>query len=181
MTSSLPMRCATTCAIAACIYHAKIYYHSKSKMSIIFSNIIFPQMDTIISMKNKFILCGAIGWCAEILWTGLNSFANGRFKLMGHSSLWMFPIYGCAAFIDPLSKIYRRFSIFSRGLIYMVHIFFAEFVSGSILKRFGICPWDYSTSPFNVEGVIRLDYAPLWFGLGLFYETLFKRQKKQVP
>ena len=137
-------------------------------------------MDTIIPMKNKFILCGAIGWCAEILWTGLNSFANGRFKLMGHSSLWMFPIYGCAAFIEPLSKIYRKFSTFSRGIIYMLHIFFAEFVSGSILKKYGICPWDYSASPLNINGIIRLDYAPLWFGLGLFYESLFKRQKRQV-
>lgn len=134
-------------------------------------------------MKNKFILCGVIGWCAEILWTGLNSLINGHFKLMGHSSLWMFPIYGCAALIEPLSKVYRRFGTISRGLIYMVHIFFAEFVTGSILKKYGICPWDYSASPFNVDGVIRLDYAPLWFGLGLFYEKLFKGKhlKRQAP
>lgn len=62
----------------------------------------------------------------------------------------------------------------------MVHIFFAEFISGSILKKLGICPWDYSGTPFNIEGVIRLDYAPLWFGLGLFYEKLFRRQKRQI-
>ena len=175
------MRCATTCAIAACIHHARVYYHSNAKMSICFSNILFPDLGTTIFMKNKFILCGVIGWCAEILWTGLNSLMSGRFKLMGYSSLWMFPIYGCAAFIAPLSNVYKRFNTFSRGFIYMVHIFFAEFVSGSILKKFGVCPWDYSASPFNIEGVIRLDYAPLWFGLGLFYETLFKRQKRQAP
>ena len=137
-------------------------------------------MDILLIMKNRFILCGVIGWCAEILWTGFHSLINRRFKLMGHSSLWMFPIYSCAAFIEPLSRIYGRFGTFYRGLIYMVHIFFAEFVSGSILKRFGICPWDYSSSPFHVNGVIRLDYAPLWFGLGLFYETIFKRQKRQA-
>ena len=61
----------------------------------------------------------------------------------------------------------------------MVHIFFAEFVSGSILKKYGLCPWDYSASPFNVNGVIRLDYAPLWFGLGLFYEALFKQSSRR--
>ena len=131
-------------------------------------------------MKNKFILCGAIGWCAEILWTGLNSLFNGHFKLMGHSSLWMFPIYGCAALISPLSKIYRRFGTFFRGLLYMSHIFLAEFVSGSILKHFGVCPWDYSSSPYNIAGLIRLDYAPLWFGLGLFYENLFKRSARKI-
>lgn len=132
-------------------------------------------------MKNKFILCGMIGWCVEILWTGLHALSNGRLKLIGQSSLWMFPIYGCAAMIYPLSKTYKKFHIFFRGIIYMVHIFFGEFVFGTILKKFGVCPWDYSSSPWNIDGVIRLDYAPLWFGLGLFYEFLFKRQNRQVP
>lgn len=62
----------------------------------------------------------------------------------------------------------------------MLHIFAGEFLSGIALKKLGICPWDYSSSPFNVLGVIRLDYAPLWFGLGLFYEFIFKRQR-QTP
>ena len=131
-------------------------------------------------MKNRFILCGAIGWCAEILWTGLNSMVKGNFQLTGYSSLWMFPIYGCAAFIEPLSKIYRKLNTFSRGFIYMLHIYLAEFLSGSFLKKWGVCPWDYSSSPFNINGIIRLDYAPLWFGLGLFYETIFKGHKRQV-
>lgn len=131
-------------------------------------------------MKNKFIQCGVIGWCAEILWTGLHSFVSGNFQLIGQSSLWMFPIYGCAAIISPLSRAYRKCSTFVRGLVYMVHIFFGEFFFGMILKRFRICPWDYSASPFNIDGIIRLDYAPLWFGLGLFYEFLFKRQNRQV-
>lgn len=126
-------------------------------------------------MKNKFILCGVIGWCAEILWTGLHSLAGGHFKLMGHSSLWMFPIYGCAAMIEPLSKIYARCNTIFRGLVYMIHIFFGEFAFGMLLKRFHVCPWDYSEAPYNIDGVIRLDYAPLWFGLGLFYEYLFKK------
>lgn len=102
---------------------------------------------------------------------------------MGHSSLWMFPIYGCAAFIEPLSNRYRNFRFPVRGFIYMIYIFIAEFISGSFLKKFNLCPWDYSASPWNVNGVIRLDYAPLWFALGLFYENLFKRLliKRQVP
>lgn len=145
-----------------------------------FSNILFRLWDILLIMKKRFIICGIVGWCAEILWTGLNSLVNHRFKLIGQSSLWMFPIYGCAALIEPLSKVYRKCNVFIRGLVYMLHIFFAEFVSGTILKKFGMCPWDYSASPLNVDGVIRLDYAPLWFILGLFYEFLFKRQNRQV-
>lgn len=61
----------------------------------------------------------------------------------------------------------------------MSHIFLAEYLSGTILKYFGICPWDYSDAALNVGGVIRLDYGPLWFGLGLFYESLLKKQTKR--
>lgn len=131
-------------------------------------------------MKNKFIQCGLIGWCAEIFWTGLHSLLNGQLRLMGHSSLWMFPIYGCAAVIAPLSHIYRKCHVFVRGLIYMLHIFIGEYVFGSVLRFFGVCPWDYSGSRFHVDGLIRLDYAPLWFALGLFFEFFFKRQNRQV-
>ena len=127
-------------------------------------------------MKNRFLLCGVIGWCAEILWTGLHALLEGQMKLIGKSSLWMFPIYGCAAIIAPLSKLYHRFHIILRGLIYMIHIFFGEFLFGTILKKFGICPWDYTSSPYHIGGVIRLDYAPLWFALGLFFEFLFRKQ-----
>ena len=55
-------------------------------------------------MRKTFIQCGILGWGMEILWTGLDSFRRRDFKLTGHSSLWMFPIYGCAAFIGLKKK-----------------------------------------------------------------------------
>lgn len=123
-------------------------------------------------MKNKFILCGAIGWCLEIFWTGLGSLKKGKRKLMGQSSLWMFPIYGCAAIISPLSRLYRNCNFLLRGLIYMFHIFLGEYIFGSMLKKKDMCPWDYSASKYHVNGVIRLDYAPVWFLTGLLYEKI---------
>lgn len=54
----------------------------------------------------------------------------------------------------------------------MTGIFAAEFGTGMLLKHYGMCPWDYSSSPFNYKGVIRLDYAPVWFLTGLIYEKL---------
>jgi uncharacterized membrane protein len=110
------------------------------------------------------------GWCIEVLWTGLNSLAHHDAKLMGFSSLLMFPIYGTAAVIGPLSEQLRNYSTFTRGLIYMSGIFAVEYVTGTWLKHFGCCPWDYSDSRWQIDGVIRLDYAPLWFLTGLFYE-----------
>lgn len=121
-------------------------------------------------MHLKFIRCGMYGWCIEVLWTGLNSLLRHDPKLMGFSSLRMFPIYGMASLIAPLSALLKSCRTVTRGLIYMLGIFTVEYTSGMYLKKRGCCPWDYSDSRYHVNGVIRLDYAPLWFLTGLFYE-----------
>ena len=127
-------------------------------------------------MKNKFIQCGIIGWCLEILWTGFLSFRQRDLSLTGKSSLWMFPIYGCAAFIGPLSRHLKGKSPLFRGNLYMLTIFLGEFLSGEYLKKRHLCPWDYSDAPLNIDGVIRLDYAPLWFFTGLLYEKILAKR-----
>ncbi|MFR8170612.1 MAG: putative ABC transporter permease [Marvinbryantia sp.] len=124
-------------------------------------------------MKN-FLKCGVFGWCLEILWTSLDSLRRGEFKLMGQSSIWMFPIYGMAAVIRPLSVLFAPLGVIKRGLIYMSGIFSMEYLTGSFLQKRGICPWDYSDAKLNYRGLIRLDYAPLWFLTGLFYEKILK-------
>ena len=46
----------------------------------------------------NFLLCGATGWCMEILWTGLHSLLDGQKTLTGKTSLLMyFVIYDTAA------------------------------------------------------------------------------------
>lgn len=120
----------------------------------------------------KFLMCGSIGWCMEILWTGIHCLPQKDFTLMGYSSIWMFPIYGMAAVIGPVSKYLKELSVLHRGSIYTMGIYFMEFTTGSLLTKFQICPWDYSQSPFNYKGLIRFDYAPLWFLAGLFFEKI---------
>lgn len=120
----------------------------------------------------KFLMCGGIGWCMEVLWTGIHCLPQKDFTLMGYSSIWMFPIYGMAAVIGPLSKHLKELSILHRGSIYTAGIYFMEFTTGSLLTKLQICPWDYSQSPFNYKGLIRFDYAPLWFLAGLFFEKI---------
>jgi len=111
----------------------------------------------------------------EILWTGLHAFRVRNLKLIGKSSLWMFPIYGCAAFLAPVMRRMKKVHILKRGLVYMLCIFSGEYISGSLLKSRNICPWDYSKSPYQLQGVIRLDYAPVWFLVGLLYERILTR------
>ncbi len=123
-------------------------------------------------MKHHFLLCGSMGWGLEVLWTGLHSLWKGEPTLSGTSSLWMFPIYGMAAVIRPLSRRLGNVPFFFRGTLYMMGFYLVEFTTGSALRRIHACPWDYSGCRCHYKGLIRLDYAPLWFFIGLFYEKI---------
>ena len=126
-------------------------------------------------MKHNFLLCGSVGHCLEVFWTGLHSLIRGEATMTGQTSLLMFPIYGCAALIKPVYQKISSLPAVLRGCIYTAGIYFAEFFSGSVLKHFGICPWDYSETPLQIKGIIRLDYAPLWFLTGLLFEKILTK------
>ncbi len=123
-------------------------------------------------MKREFFICGTIGILLEVFWTGFLSMTNSDFSLSANTSIWMFPIYGCAAFIKPISHLIGNNNFIIRGAIYAILIFIGEFIFGMILSSFGICPWNYNNAPYNICGVIRLDYAPLWFISGLLFEFI---------
>lgn len=120
----------------------------------------------------NFIKCGLTGWCLEIVFTSLDALRRRDMTLKGQTSLWMFPIYGSAALLSPISVLLRHKSAWSRGLTYMGMIFSMEYLSGLLLSKHKICPWDYKRSRWNVGRVIRLDFAPYWFCVGLLYEQL---------
>lgn len=123
-----------------------------------------------------FILCGLSGWCMECFWTGIHSLEQKDKTLSCHTSIWMFPIYGMAAFIAPVSKtISKRCTVF-RGSIYAISILGMEYCTGTLLKKLKACPWDYSKARLNIKGVIRLDYFPAWFLAGLYFEKLLNRE-----
>ncbi len=139
-----------------------------------------------------FFIYGALGWCVEVLWTGLYDSITGervdvaepgrcvpqtpeeRWRLSGHTYLWMFPLYGLGGLLfEPLHDALRGSPWPLRGLIWAVLIFVIEYASGWALRRFtGRCPWDYAYARCSVHGLIRLDYLPLWFGFGLLLERV---------
>lgn len=131
-------------------------------------------------MNNNFLKCGVTGWCIEVLWTSITNIKSTDKRFVGNTSLWMFPIYGMAAVISPASKILKRKNVMVRGSIYTFCIYFIEFTTGTILKKRNCCPWDYSKSKYNINGIIRLDYAPLWFALGLFYEKMLTAEPQKI-
>lgn len=129
-------------------------------------------------LNNNFIKCGLTGWLLEVIWTGFLSFRKREKKLTCRTSIWMFPIYGMASGFYPISRYLEKQCALIRGIIYTCLIFATEFICGIALKKHDSCPWDYTKKRFNLKGVIRLDYAPLWFISGLLFEKLTKSKKQ---
>lgn len=146
-------------------------------------------------MENRmkdFLKCGAAGWCMEIIFTSLVSLASGDRRLVGKTSLFMFPIYGLGAFLGPFCRSLDRYllrpgktdpadRLLRHGLRDMALIFTAEYVTGRLLRSLKACPWDYTGCRFSVDGLIRLDFAPLWFGAGLLFERITQRKDPVNP
>ena len=51
-----------------------------------------------------FLRCGIAGWCLEILFTSVEAGMRGDPKLMGTTSVIMFPIYGAGALLPRIAK-----------------------------------------------------------------------------
>lgn len=91
----------------------------------------------------------------------------------------MLPVYGMVVFLEPLFELFKDCNFILRGGIYCIFIFIGEFFSGILLRYIGVCPWDYSNAVYNIQGLIRLDYAPLWFIAGLLFERINSLQHTQ--
>ena len=125
------------------------------------------------SMLTRFLLYGALGCLMEVFWTGLASLRRKDFKLSARTSIWMFFIYGLAVFLEPVFRLLHGFPLVFRGAFYAGCIFLVEYVTGHLLNFAKIRPWDYNGCRFNLQGVIRLDYAPAWFVAGLIFERVY--------
>ncbi len=62
----------------------------------------------------------------EITFTSLGALRRRELPLMGQTSLWMFPIYGSAAFFRPVFAHLKQCHLFLRGTVYALSIFGAE-------------------------------------------------------
>jgi len=132
-----------------------------------------------------FLLFAVFGVAIEVLFTAILEYGKSRNpRMIGKSTLWMFPICGAVFFIVLLVQAYAGdYPWFFRGFLYMVLITAWEYVSGfTIRKMVGVAPWEYSAETpdgigskkkYQIDGLICLEYLPLWFVEGLFAETAF--------
>jgi uncharacterized membrane protein len=111
-----------------------------------------------------------------VLWTGVGSLIKGDLTLSSNTYLWMFPIYGLAVFLEPVHDQIEDWPWYGRGLVWAGLILIIEYTTGWFLRSgLGECPWDYSTSTaYHLQGLIRLDYLPVWFVVGLIFERVHR-------
>lgn len=135
-------------------------------------------------MLTRSLLYGLLGWVIEIGWTALPKRRPVDWTLTGHTYLWMFPIYALIGpLYEPVHSALRRAPWPLRALAYAVGFIGVETVTGLLLKRLiGRCPWDYTgDTRWQVGGVTRFDYAPLWAALGLALEPVHDTLVRLTP
>jgi uncharacterized membrane protein len=122
----------------------------------------------------RFVGYGLLGWCIEVAFTGVSRFMHERdLRLTGQSYLWMLPIYGLGGLLlEGIRRLAEPAPLIARGLCYMTAIYAVEFSAGFLIRRLvGHSPWNYyGRTRWQVLGLIRLDYAPFWFAVGLGFE-----------
>ncbi len=129
-------------------------------------------------MLIRFLAYGVLGWCVEILWTAVSGAvaeSRERWRLQGVTYLWMFPIYGLLVVLyEPLHDLIRQWPWPARAALYAAGFMAVEYATGWLLRRLvGLCPWDYrGKTRWQLHGLVRLDYAPLWALLGLALEPV---------
>jgi uncharacterized membrane protein len=85
----------------------------------------------------------------------------------------MFFVYGLAIVLEPVHNKIRGMPIVIRGGVYAVLILLIEYSTGLfLLKLIGECPWDYGSGRYTINGITRIDYAPIWGMVGLLFEKL---------
>lgn len=135
-------------------------------------------------MLIRFFIYGLIGWAAEILWTGLPKQRPVDWTLDGHTQWWTLPIYGqIATLYEPLHNRIRHRPWFMRGIVYAIGFVTVEFTAGEMIRALiGKIPWDYTAKTrWQIRGVARLDYLPLWFLFGLILEPIHDYLERLTP
>lgn len=116
-----------------------------------------------------FVIGSFIGTILETIWAFC---VDGHFEMrVGMVYGPFIPVYGgCACFLTAaLYKLYKL----NDTLVFVISAFvgagFEYFCSWLQEQMFGTVSWDYSDTPFNLDGRINLMYALIWGFLGLVW------------
>ena len=124
---------------------------------------------------HEFVFFGAFGMLIEICFTALKELVSKKeVNLIGHTSLWMFPIYavGLTWGFDLVRYLIEDDVI--RWLTYPFWIWVVELLVGIPAVKFDIRIWDYRYLPkwLHWRGIVSFAHFPLWVGLGVLVEMV---------
>jgi hypothetical protein len=112
-------------------------------------------------LSTRFLAYGLLGVLLETTFTG-------------SASLWMLGVYGAGGLVldgtDELLRLPRPL----RALGLLLCIYALGNLGGWAVHQLGgECPWGYTArSGVLPLGYVRLDHAPLWFGLALAFRSV---------
>jgi hypothetical protein len=120
------------------------------------------------SRRARFLAYGLAGWAVDSL------FVFARTGRRRPSSLLNVPVYGLAELLfEPVHDRLRQRPLALRAALYGTGILGVEYASGRLLRRLvGYVPWNYGRARFSIDGLVRIDYLPLWAAYGLGLERL---------
>ena len=124
---------------------------------------------------NHLLFWGMFGLTVELFFTALvELFTKKNYNLMGHSSLWMFPIYalGLTYGFDFVKHIIPN--DFLRYISYPFWIWGVEIMIGYPAIKLGIRIWDYRYLSANKHwrGIISYVHFPVWILFGILVELV---------
>lgn len=133
-----------------------------------------------IDLLFQMLIFAVLGLGLEVVFTAALDWRQSTARhLLGYSSIWYLPLYAISpVFLHFLGPSLFAWPILFRGLIYMASIFVVEYTGMLCLRKLlGSSPSEvgYYQSRWNVHGLIRLDFAPAMFLMGLFFEFIYRR------
>jgi hypothetical protein len=111
----------------------------------------------------------------ELCFTALRELVrNKELSLIGHTSIWMFPIYafGLSYGFDFIMYVIPDTTV--RYLTYPLWIWAVELAVGIPTASRGVKLWDYRYLPkwLHWRGIISFAHYPLWVGFGVLVELI---------
>jgi hypothetical protein len=124
---------------------------------------------------NYLVFWGVFGMVIEICFTAARDLIQKKqLNLMGHTSLWMFPVYalGLSYGFDFVINLVETDIV--RYLTYPFWIWAVELMIGIPALYFRLRLWDYSYLPkwLHWRGIISFAHYPLWAGFGILVELI---------
>lgn len=143
------------------------------------ANTNMTNTETFTQLSFEMALFAVLGLGFEVLFTSITDCkAEKRRYLMGYSSLWYAPLYACAPlFLHYVGSYLFLLPLLARGVVYALVIWLFEYAGMWLLRLLlGASPSEeqYLKSRWNIHGLIRLDFFPAMFLMGLAFEFIFR-------